>query len=762
MNNLSRRKFIRNSAIAGGLMALPGSVSALPGFTSRYKSGSDAVNIPQDELLKYLTASRDRIKGATDTVCLERARLFTEAYRMFEGEPVPVLRAKALNHFLKNMTIDLQNTPLFAGNTTDEPRGWLTIPEDGFSVPSQAIVEKPSLKGLMDGDAIPGDLRMFWKDKPVNPPRGHLIVNNKLLLEKGLSYVIELAQQPADDHGVEVFRKACAISCQAVIDWSNRYAVAAEEEMKITEDPTLKQVYLLMAAACRHVPARPARNMYEALQSMALVHLAMHFEGHRYSVSPGRLDQLLLPYYRAEEPTAELLAGFMLKIFANNVYGSHSKTQTITLGGVDRDGNDQCNPVTLEVLNALELIKTNDPLIFLRWHENISDEVKNKAITMLMSGMAMPMLVGDEETARGFINYGVKEQDAWNYAVLGCNELGIPGKMIFQATTIWELSALRDVLTGSYGEQPVSLDALMDQTAGKAKTDLRNRLEGHLKSTHQHGTIYPTPFTSSLMDGCIERGKDLAVETEYPFINIRSVGFANLVDAFAAIDHVVYQNQAVDLSEVIRAIENNYEEAGLLQKKLLDAPRWGNDNDYVDDIALKWLKMRRKILEELEKEFDCPTLIEELVTRSLHHVEGKRIKATPDGRNDFTPLSDSVGAPMGASTSGPTALCNSVCKMQPALYWPGGYNFNITFPLVKSEGDMVTRKIKTMVDVFFSNGGQEYQISALDESVLLDALEHPEKYPHLMVRIAGFNGYFTQLSEVEQWEMIERARACSF
>ena len=341
MNRISRRKFIRNSSLTGGLLVLPGSLGTFSGLFPKNNSPLYALDFPPDVLHKYLSESRDLIKGATDTVSFERASLYTEAYQMFDGEPAPVLRARALQHFLQNMTLDLDTTPLFAGNTTAGTRGWLTFPEDGFSIPSQAIVEKPSLEGLMSGDVIPDDLREYWKHLPKNPPRGHLIINNQLLLEKGLDYVIELSEQPSADPGVEIYRQACGISCQAVIDWANRYALAAEKEIAKTDDPGLKQVYLLMAAACRQVPAGPARNMYEALQSMILVHLAMHFEGHRYSVSPGRLDQLLLPYYREEEPTTELLEGFMLKIFANNVYGSHSKTQNITIGGADQDGNDQ-------------------------------------------------------------------------------------------------------------------------------------------------------------------------------------------------------------------------------------------------------------------------------------------------------------------------------------------------------------------------------------------------------------------------------------
>lgn len=763
MSKISRRKFITGGAKAGGLILASG---LIPSYTHAMQrknltSGNNLDVSPYD-LQSILFKSRDLIRKSPDTVCLERAKFLTEAYQIYQNEPTPILRALAFNHVLQNMTLDLHTHPVFAGNTTSKPRAWMTFPEDGFSVPGQAVIENPGLEGLFNDDVIPDEIRSFWKGKPVTPPTGHLIIDNKMLVEKGLLYIIQKANEPAKDDEIDIYRKACAISCQAVIDWAERYAVAAEQEMRRTSDPIISRLYKQISETCRQVPAGPARNLYEALQSIAIVHLAMHFEGHRYSVSPGRLDQILLPFYKQENNIMELLAAFMFSLYSNSVYGSHSKTQTITIGGVNERGEDQCNELTLEILKAFDLIKLNEPLIFLRWHENIASDIKQKAISMLLAGMAMPLLVGDEQTAKGLINIGVRERDAWNYAVLGCNELGIPGKMIFQVTSFNEVTPLRKALLDSGDSSFNSVNDIILSTIGYAKTGFRSNIMNSIEYRATQAQAYPTPFTSSLMDQCLESGTDLALKTEYPFLNLRSIGFTNLVNSLAAIDWVVFQKRQASLEEIKNAIENNYEDEDLLRKKLLDAPKWGNDNEYVDNFALDWLKYRRQILTELESELDCPKLIEELVVRSLHHVDGKNIGATPDGRYAGSPVCDSVGAQQGTQKEGPTALLNSVCKMNPAIYWPGGYNLNITFPLLKSKDEVLSEKIRILVDTFFSNGGQELQINSLDEAMLLDAISNPEKYPFLMVRIAGFNGYFTELSEVEQLEMTQRARSCSF
>jgi len=757
---INRREFVKYSVLASGAIATG---SLLP-FCSMREEYAGISAISNDALLKLIEQAKLQIRSLPDTVCLERARLLTEAYQLFAHEPVPILRARALNHIMKNMTLDLDTIPVFAGNCSSGPRKWMLRPEDSFNVPGQAIIENPSLKGHLDGDVIPADIRAFWKERSNIPPSGHLIVNNQKLLSLGLEQVMQDAAAKSNNGKnltpkEQIYYQACMISCQAVMDWSARYAAEARQKAAEERDDLRRNLLLSVAEACEQVPAKPARNMHEALQSLLIMQYALHLEGHGYSINPGRVDKLLLPYYTGDENTTGLFTAFLVKLYEVSLWGSHSKTQSITLGGCDQQGNDACNPLTGYFLDALITARVPDPNVFLRWHHNMSEEIKQKAMQILMGGQSMPMLIGDVETTAGLIAKGVKPADAWNYAVVGCNELGIDGKLFFTSALMPELNNLRDTILSPESKQVKSIEGLIGLAGANLKQVLEREIDSMYKGMVTRENTFPTPLTSALMDHCFENGKDYLLNTEYPHYNLLSVGYTNTVNSLAAIDHVVFKTRQATLDDIARALSDNFEGHDRLRKQLADAPKWGNDDPVADAIATRWLEKRHEVVLDIEKEMDGQVLMEEVVTRSLHHLLGLDIKATPDGRRNAEAISDSVGAQPGFYFEGPTAMLNSVMKMQPAINWPGGYNLNIALPLMRSHDESVIQNVLAMTEVFFRNGGQELQINALNEEVLLDAMAHPEKYPNLIVRIAGFNGYFAELSELEQIELLERARS---
>ena len=665
---------------------------------------------------------RETLVSTPDTVCLERARLATEAYERWADEPIPIRRAKTFEHILQNMTLDLDTNPFFAGNTSSRPRAWMLLPEYGFHVPDQAIVENPSFEGFLDGDVIPDELRAFWEGKSFGGGAGigHLAVNLRRVVCEGLEGIIA----EAEAYPPTEYRQAMIIALQAVIDWAQRYG-------------------------CEQVPAQPARNLFEALQAIALVHLAIAIEGHGYSVSLAHLDRILLPYYDGAPETTELLAAFMLKITSNSIWGSHSKTQAITLGGLDSQGNDACNPLTLHFLDACDMVRMPDPHVFLRWHERIDPRVKERAIELLGSGLSMPMLVGDEQTAQGFINAGIPKEDAWNYCVIGCNELGIPGKLWDSATGpfLGDPAILREALMSHRSDKSDMSDVLAAVRA-TMKQHLTRGLKNALGAWDRAAKNVPTPFTSALMDGCIERGSDLHSGMQYSLPVVMERGFTNAVNGLAAIEH----NNSLTIGELIQALESDFADE-TVRRKLLNAPKWGNDDDRADKWAQVWMEMREEVLHEVEAELGDRHHIVQHVIRSLHHIDGSKLGATPDGRRAGTPVADSIGAVAGTALEGPTALLNSVLKLLPAEYWQGGYNLNMTIsPNTVSEENLLA-----MVHAFFADGGQELQIGCLDAETLRDAKAHPEKYPDLLVRIAGFNALFAKLSPTEQDELIARA-----
>jgi pyruvate-formate lyase len=665
--------------------------------------------------------TREILVSTPDTVCLERARLATEGYQRWADEPTPIKRAKTFAHILHNMTLDLDTNPIFAGNTSSRPRAWMLLPEYGFNVPNQAIVENPSFEGFLD--TIPDELRAFWQGKSVGGGAGigHLAVNLQRVVSEGLESIIA----EAESYPSTEYRQATIIALRAVIDWAQRYGTEA----------------------CRQVPAKPARNLFEALQAIALVHLAIAIEGHGYSVSLAHLDRILLPYYDGAPETTELLAAFMLKITSNSIWGSHSKTQAITLGGLDSNGNDMCNPLTLHFLDACDMVRMPDPHVFLRWHEKIDRRVKERAIELLGSGLSMPMLVGDEQTAQGFINAGIPKEDAWNYCVIGCNELGIPGKLWDSATGpfISDPAILREAVTGL--SDVSDLSDLSDSVRAVMKQHLTLGLRNTLNGWDRAAKNVPTPFTSALMDGCVERGSDLHNGMQYSLPVVMERGFTNAVNGLAAI-----ACGTVSIEELKQALQTDFADESIRQR-LLNAPKWGNDDDRADKWAQVWMDMREEVLREVEADLHSKRHIVQHVIRSLHHIDGLKLGATPDGRRAGMPVADSIGAVAGTALEGPTALLNSVLKLRPAKYWQGGYNLNLTL----SPNAVSDKNLLALVDAFFADGGQELQIGCLDADTLRDAKAHPEKYPDLLVRIAGFNALFAKLSPAEQDELIARA-----
>lgn len=706
---------------------------------------------------QLIQRAKQRLLQAEDTICLERVKAYTAIYRDMADAPIPIKRAHAFRHHLMTMSLDIDSNPIFAGNMSHHLKAWSLHPEYSFDIPAQALVELPHLKGMLDGEAVPSDYHEFWGPiaKGGTGSIGHLTIDQETVLRKGLSSVMEeIRQSPPTKPAENQYREAMLISLQAVIDWAERYHQAVLQRIQQTSEAELKICYSRIARALEQVPAKPARNLFEALQALVLVHYAIHLEGHNLSVSPGRLDQVLLPYYEDNEEAEDLFCAFLLKIAANAIWGSFSKTQAITLGGSDRFGNDQSNSLTLLWLLACDRMRLPDPHIFVRWHRALAPAVKELCFDMLSRGVSMPLLVGDEITRQGLINAGITPEDAANYVIVGCNELGIPGKMLYHSVNFVPLEQLLTILqTPAKRANIEDLDTLFHALELETEQALRNGIRWHESVLREEAEVTPTPFTSALMEGCIEKGCDLLLGMNYPQRVLSQQGITNLINAIAAIDQVVLQNRFTTLEKLAEALQADFVGHETLHRHLRNAPKWGNDAPALQAVAKRWMAMRDRILRRLEYEFHTPRHLNCHVTRSLNYVFGSRMGASPDGRPAGEPLSDSIGAVTGTQQEGPTALLNTICGLQPAQYWDGGYNLNLTLQMQPSR-----ELLKHLIEPFFAAEGQELQINALDEATLLDAQQHPDHYPDLLVRVAGFSARFIDLSAEQQAEIIKRAQ----
>ena len=713
-------------------------------------------------MLRLLRTIRDDLLATPDTVCLERARLVTEAYREHEGRPALTKRVEAFQHVLRNMTLDLSTNPVFAGNTSTRPRAWMLAPEYGFQGDGQIVVENESLRGF-PGHAIPEDVREYWRRRSFGGSYGvgHLAVDFGRVVRDGLEAVVTEVQ-PGEaeiagmDGDVRDYRFAASRCCRSVIEWAERYAEAAAEAAETAEDAALRALHLRVARACRHVPARPARDLFEALQSVVLVHLATAIEGHGMSISIGLLDRILEPFARdGADDTTDLLGAFILKIAANSTYGSASKTQAITVGGADHTGVDRSNRLTLQILDAFDRVRVGDPHVFLRWHDRLDTRVKERAVQMLRSGAGMPLLVNDEVTARGFEDAGVASEDAWEYCVVGCNELGIPGRMARSATggggIVYLEHLNRTLLEDPDAVSVQDMDDLMGRYRAGVTARLLSSTEAYNRRMRRAADLVPTPFTSSLMWDCARAGRDLTAHNYYNLPGIYERGLTNAANALAAIERTVFVDGSLTMADVIEQMRSDFPDEAL-HRALRDAPKWGADDPRADRWALELVRLRESALRHVEARLGMPRHLVCHVVRSLHHVDGARIAASADGRRAWQPLADSVGAETGTASDGLPSMLLSVLKLDAREHYRGGYNLNLT--MLRSNTTPAT--LLGLVDGFFSEGGQELQIACWDAGLLRDAMRHPDRHADLVVRVAGFNARFVDLSRREQDELAAR------
>lgn len=713
---------------------------------------------------ELLHRARAALFGAEDSVCLDRARLVTEADRLFADDPPPLKRARTFRHVLLNMTLDLDSNPFFAGNTSSAPRAWVLMPEFGMCVGGQVALEHEELAHHLD-DLVPEEIVAYWKadgrSAGGSAGLGHLSLDWEFVVTRGLEDALRrIAGYENDTDPVRgVYRRAMTIACEAVMAWAGRYAQAADRAAAATADPELAACHARVAEACRHVPGRPARNLFEGLQAILLVHLATVLEGQGMSISIGLPDRVLARFsgeVESEPETAvDWISAFLLGIAANSYQGRGTKSQTVTVGGADERGDDCCNALTLAFLRAFDRTPVSDPALFLRWHPGLDEATWDTALRMLSAGRSMPLLVNDQQVVPGLRRAGMNPKDAWEYCIVGCNELAVPGRCCQSA-----------LCTGLYFNDLAVLDGAVRQVAGTARSgrDIVEAFAEAFAVSAEEGLArreatnsrladrMPFPFCSACCRGCVEAGDDLL--RAMPYSNVYGVytrGTSNAVNGLAAIEEEVFRTNRCTLPEYLAGIDAGDED---LLARVQAAPKWGNDDERADRWAVFLGAARDRALRGVAERNGLPPFTVCHVVRSLHHLDGRRIGPTADGRPGGAPVGDSIGAVAGTATEGPTALLNSVLKLDAAQWFPGIYNLNLTLPAGRQAAPPVLRALG---EAFFRDGGQELQVSVLDAGRLRAAQQHPDQHGDLVVRVAGLNARFVELSRVEQDELIRRA-----
>jgi formate C-acetyltransferase len=604
---------------------------------------------------------------------------------------------------------------------------------------------------------------------------------------------LEYGEHPEDDYKKDCFLQAAIIACEGAIEYAWRYSKLAEDMAAKEQNLCRKKELERIAEACRQVPAKPARDFYEAVQSFWLIHLCENLETAFLAECPSRLDQYLFPlYYKdvmvegnmSREEAAELIACLYVKFNEmacvkmsydkNNIPGTH--LQDVTVCGVTRDGKDASNELSYIMLEVLAQVKLPQPPVYVRYHNKINPEVWMKALEAnVRRGDGNPAFMNDETRIISFVSHGIPLEEARDWAAAGCAGSIVPGVAIhggslginyINLAKVFEYVLFngREPKTGKQIGLPtgdpvtfVSIDQFVE--AFKKQFGYLISLMAKMSRITCFVDVsnYHIPFTSALLSDCIAKGKDAregGIRYTQFLYHIADRGLQDVVDSLAAISKTVFEEKKISMKELIEAISVNFQGKDNVRAMLRAAPKYGNDDDSVDelfgDLSL-WLQDR--IGQELNP---FGSRLWSGRSGAVAHVTfGKVTGALPNGREAGEPLADGFLSPaQGMDVKGPTAVFNSASKVNHVQNSTGAL-MNMKFERkLFNEGNMT--KLSSMIENFFQRGGFHIQINILDKETLLKAQEAPEQYRTLLVRVAGYSAFFVDLPRKVQDEIISR------
>ncbi|GAB4337834.1 MAG: glycyl radical protein [Calditrichia bacterium] len=583
--------------------------------------------------------------------------------------------------------------------------------------------------------------------------------------------------------------QAMRIAAEGLIAFSRRYAELLASEAQKEKDDRRREELEEMARICRRVPENKPETFWEALQYYWFVHLGVITELNTWdSFNPGRLDQHLLPFYRKDieegrltpEFAKELLHAFWIK-FNNQpappkvgVTAQESNTYTdfclINLGGLKPDGSDAVNEMTFILLDVIEEMRLLQPSSMIQVSKKNPDSFIKRAAKIIKTGFGQPSVFNTDAIIQELVRQGKSLIDARCGGASGCVEAGAFGKEAYWLTGYFNLPKVLEI-TLNNGLDPLTGKQIGLETGDPARfgsfeelfAAFRKQLEyfievkirGNMIIEQLYGQYMPAPFLSILIDDCISNGRDYnAGGARYNSSYIQGVGMGTITDSLAAIKYHVYERKTCSMGELLSALQSNFEQQPTLRQVLLDeTPKYGNDDDYADDILREVFETYFRLIDGRPTARGGQFRINLLPT-TVHVYFGSKIGATPDGRLAHTPLSEGISPVQGADRNGPTAVIKSAAKIDHLR--TGGTLLNQKFTPQLLEKEDGLNKLVQLIRAYFRMDGHHIQFNVVTAETLRKAQKHPEQYRDLIVRVAGYSDYFVDLTEPLQEEIIRR------
>lgn len=782
-------------------------------------------------ITKRIESTRQNYINSKPAISYERARIWTESHKRTEGESVAIRRAKAFRDTCEQIDVNIFNGELIVGAIGEFRKCGILTPEFSWTWVDREMdnfdkrIQDPYIMTDEQRAFVRKNIFPYWEGKSLEEAflsrlpeqtakvavdTGFVDNDSKwrqavgeitpdyqdVLFKKGFAGIIEDAKEnmsklsitSAEDMVKKEFYESIIITSEGIITFANRYASMARDMADKENDIKRKDELIKIAEICNVVPKNPPKTFYEAIQFVWFTQVGGIISENPLALNPGRFDQYMYPYYKSDlekglmtrEQAQELVDSLWLKlsewvwtISANTAdfFAGYNQFQNLTVGGKTREGKDATNDVSYLCLNATERVKTHQPGLSVRIHQDCPSEFLESVTNLVSKGTGFPAIHNDNVGYQMLINAGYEPEDARDWSNCGCV---VPH---FRKTGEWT-SAVNINFTAAlefalnYGKSRISGEKIGLDENNPANFESYEEVEeafykqfdnliehsiiATLVAQRLHKEMVPRPFLSSCIEDCMIKGKDLVnAGAKYNLGPVLTgIGLAVTSNSLAVIKKLVFEDRVTTMETIIKALDANWDGYEELRQLALNVPKYGNDIDFVDDIAIK---MANHYYSEGHKYTDINgnNFNTAFMGISNYLPTGKVVGATPCGRKAKEPLSEGVSPFAGSDTSTPLAAMRSAAKLNQDVHSGGTLlNLRLNEDLVKTKRGQ--SNLGSMIQSFFSLGAFHVQFNTISTEVLRKAQEKPEDYKDLLVRVAGYSTQFVNLSKSMQDAIIAR------
>lgn len=778
-----------------------------------------------------IETARKNYIDSKPTISYERARIWTQSHKKSEGESIPIRRSKAFKDTCEELDVNIFEGELIVGGIGEFRKCGILTPEFSWTWVDREMdnfhkrVQDPYIMTDKQREFVRKEIFPYWKGKSLEEsflaqlPKETAkvvvdtgIVDNDskwrqavgeitpdyqdVLFKKGFGGIIKEAKEnvsnlldtSAEDMKKKDFYNSIILTSEGIISLANRYSEKAKELAKVEDDENRKEELLKIAEICKWVPKNPPRTFYEAIQFVWFTQVGGIISENPLALNMGRFDQFMYPYYKSDiennimtkDEIQELIEALWIKlsewvwtISANTAefFAGYNQFQNLTIGGKTRDGKDATNDLSYMCLKATERVKTHQPGLSVRIHQDCPSEFLEAVTHLVSKGTGFPAIHSDSAGYQMLINAGYEPEDARDWNNCGCvvphfrktGEWTSAVNINFTAALEFALnqgcSRINNEKIGLDEKNPksfLSYEEVEDAFYRQFDNLIKHSITATLLAQKLHKEIVPRPFLSSCIEECMTKGKDL-VDTGAKYNLgpvLTGIGLAVTSNSLAVIKKLVFEDKIISMETLIDALNSNWEGYEDLREQAQEAPKYGNDNDYVDDIAIK---MANHYYDEGHKYKDINgnNFNTAFMGISNYLPTGKVVGATPCGRKAKEPLSEGVSPFAGSDTSTPLAAMRSAAKLNQDVHSGGTLlNLRLNEDLVRTKRGQ--SNLGGMIQSFFSLGAFHVQFNTISTETLRKAQEKPEDYKDLLVRVAGYSTQFVNLSREMQDAIIAR------